>query len=996
MKIFLSAVSGQFEACRGALRSDLSAVGAEVVVQEDFQQHGASLLEKLERYIASCDRIIALVGDAYGFEPEETARPAGQPRRSYTQWEYFFAMGERLDRSRQPPKDIFLYFASPEFLAMHAISQAGDAAKLQQEFIQALHKSGKDWNRFGSLDELRVLVLRDGFRLPARAQARKLPLGRILLDRLVPAFHRTLTMQYGILSEPDDFPAINTSLRELATILEQEIAGEIYIPPDVKAIASGRKLQSTGKDPFARPIHQHIRHILGSQQGGDFSSAHLSAASRKSKLIRNVLDVLLSSNEPLVLLGDPGTGKTYTLKRAAHALCVKEARRVYPSAVVFIRLGEFSAGDDVDPNQVFQYVMAQCSPALRSWLPSLSKAGRVVIFFDGMDEMSRYAYSAHTKALTRFAGEQHQQGVRSIFSCRITDFSPAFTHHRLVLLPFDGGQIAEYLRSSELVFPMIISGHKWSIRALAHHLAENDTAYDAKTPYILWLLCHYLRNRGEWPRDRVDLLSNSQAENYRWKEAALRPHAVRLDREELFDTWAAFAYCISCRNQGVSIAVVDLEHALQISATFPINAGKVCGVLQESLEESEQHLIRFANQRLQEYYTARYIVRRNPSIVWAEKLDAPQWQETLFNIVLMGGATDALRLLGDSIEDIPKQLRKALRIAGSGKARRDAVPESSSDSSNDGRKERPLEPPSTVSINARALLVEEEALLAERIELGARIVQHTGRQHPAVKEHLAARIDQAIECLGAAGNPISQVKMIHAAHVMPGINMLKALEPALHSPVAWVRKQAIQLLVGYRGKLGVDVATEIAFDIARNRFATIALSYWRAAWKQRRSYSLFVALLGGLCTLAFSAAVLAFLLGSHYSAIEWFTPHNAGDATLSRYIRPPFYYCGLASIAIWLLVSRARDEWQRRRDILVASTVCLTALVTVVVPVLEQRAWPIEFSADFFFGGTFGLWSIRGDKCRHFLVACRLSGSVPATEWTHLRPTQTLGRSDAL
>jgi hypothetical protein len=38
MKIFLSAVSDQFKACRDALRSDLSAVVAEVVVQEDFQQ----------------------------------------------------------------------------------------------------------------------------------------------------------------------------------------------------------------------------------------------------------------------------------------------------------------------------------------------------------------------------------------------------------------------------------------------------------------------------------------------------------------------------------------------------------------------------------------------------------------------------------------------------------------------------------------------------------------------------------------------------------------------------------------------------------------------------------------------------------------------------------------------------------------------------------------------------------------------------------------------
>jgi Domain of unknown function (DUF4062) len=203
MKIFLSAVSGQFKACRDALRSDLSAVGAEVVVQEDFQQHGASLLEKLERYIASCDRIIALVGDAYGFEPEETVRPAGQPRRSYTQWEYYFAMGERLDGSRQAPKDIFLYIGSPEFLEMHPVSQADDAAQLQQEFIKELVRSGKDRNQFGQLHELRALVLRDGFQLQTREpQPRNLPytsLGRLFKGRghIVAELHERLQQNPG-------------------------------------------------------------------------------------------------------------------------------------------------------------------------------------------------------------------------------------------------------------------------------------------------------------------------------------------------------------------------------------------------------------------------------------------------------------------------------------------------------------------------------------------------------------------------------------------------------------------------------------------------------------------------------------------------------------------------------------------------------------------------------------------------------------------------------
>ena len=168
MKIFLSAVSSQFKACRNALRSDLSAVGAEVVVQEDFQQHGGSLLEKLERYIASCDRVIALIGDAYGWEPDEQARPAGRPRRSYSQWEYYFALGERLDGSEQAPKNLYVYFAAAEFVAAPGVASEVESARLQRDFPGEVRRSGKDWNVFKSLDELRALVLRDGFRLEER------------------------------------------------------------------------------------------------------------------------------------------------------------------------------------------------------------------------------------------------------------------------------------------------------------------------------------------------------------------------------------------------------------------------------------------------------------------------------------------------------------------------------------------------------------------------------------------------------------------------------------------------------------------------------------------------------------------------------------------------------------------------------------------------------------------------------------------------------------
>jgi hypothetical protein len=46
MRVFLSAVSGQFKECRDALAGDLRAVGAEVVVQEDFQQLGGVVVSE--------------------------------------------------------------------------------------------------------------------------------------------------------------------------------------------------------------------------------------------------------------------------------------------------------------------------------------------------------------------------------------------------------------------------------------------------------------------------------------------------------------------------------------------------------------------------------------------------------------------------------------------------------------------------------------------------------------------------------------------------------------------------------------------------------------------------------------------------------------------------------------------------------------------------------------------------------------------------------------
>jgi hypothetical protein len=72
-KLFLSAVSAEFERYRQLLATDLKRPGLDVAVQEDFITTGGCTLEKLDEYIRACHGIVHLIGKAAGAAPEEAA-----------------------------------------------------------------------------------------------------------------------------------------------------------------------------------------------------------------------------------------------------------------------------------------------------------------------------------------------------------------------------------------------------------------------------------------------------------------------------------------------------------------------------------------------------------------------------------------------------------------------------------------------------------------------------------------------------------------------------------------------------------------------------------------------------------------------------------------------------------------------------------------------------------------------------------------------------------
>jgi hypothetical protein len=137
-RIFLSAVSNEFESHRRLLAHDLKRPNVDVKEQEEIAKSvgGGTTLEKLDDYIRDCDAVIHLIGDATGDIAEPASGQAilrrypdlrerlvgmvkheakSDPERvlvtdptalSYTQWEAYLAIYHR--------KPLHIYRPAPD------------------------------------------------------------------------------------------------------------------------------------------------------------------------------------------------------------------------------------------------------------------------------------------------------------------------------------------------------------------------------------------------------------------------------------------------------------------------------------------------------------------------------------------------------------------------------------------------------------------------------------------------------------------------------------------------------------------------------------------------------------------------------------------------------------------------------------------------------------------------------------------------------------------
>jgi len=475
---------------------------------------------------------------------------------------------------------------------------------------------------------------------------------RRMLDQFTPRLHLYLTDQLGWLALPAEREALAGALRTLAVGFESEIKARssMFLPGDATELPSDFGSQF-------RPIPQLIREIVGMAEGGDAADAMVSALSKRSTRVADLMRTLRHSPEPIIVLGDPGSGKSLTLQQLAIAIARREEKRVFPSVCIFVRLGRWIPVPELtkpDGSSVRALIDSVCPPGVRPYLADLERRGRLTLIFDGMDEMSRIRYVEHTAALSTYAGEVAGR-VQTLFSCRIADFTPNFHHRRLVLLPFDRRHIRLYLQQRFLRTPIEVEGEGLTARELASRLTTDDLPVRATNPYVLYLLSVYIAKQKAIPRKRTDLLHHYFQFAIDRKKEDLRRASLPADWPSLFDLWGQIGMAITEANQGAEIRRTEIALRLGGETAAAIGSAFVAGVLVESpdLNDEAPPFIRFESHRAQEFFTAWHIAQVEPDFDWGRRLDVPRWQETLVNVAQLGKAGGAIAALEQTLRDVP-------------------------------------------------------------------------------------------------------------------------------------------------------------------------------------------------------------------------------------------------------------------------------------------------------------------------------------------------------
>ena len=361
--------------------------------------------------------------------------------------------------------------------------------------------------------------------------------------------------------------------------------------------------------------------------------------------------IMRSKSRSFLVIGDPGSGKTVSLRHlflqmAKICISSKNKDAVVP---IYLNLKHLDVEpDEVDAGRILDWVLEQLRAdqdrTIHEFLDKnfeqMLKNGNFFFLFDSFDEIpavmdaqeEQKVVHQYAEALDRFLHSQHQ--CRGLVSSRPYRAPKIFMGQRMTIRPLSHKRIKKALYKY-MVQEMALADRLWQ------QLIQNrdDMLYIAQNPFYLGLLARYAKENQELPDRHYDLFEHFVQTRAHTDEERL--HHLGLTPDELVERASILAFAMT-QTSHIGLEV-DVDHVREVTISFNETSGwdpnmvepllnalaysKLGRISQE--EPGNPGDFSFVHRRFHEYFCARYL-KQNPNIAPFENLAADdRWREIL-------------------------------------------------------------------------------------------------------------------------------------------------------------------------------------------------------------------------------------------------------------------------------------------------------------------------------------------------------------------------------
>jgi formylglycine-generating enzyme required for sulfatase activity len=317
-----------------------------------------------------------------------------------------------------------------------------------------------------------------------------------------------------------------------------------------------------------------------------------------------------AQHDALVLLGEPGAGKTTTLYKLALDAARQRLTQGQGRLPLFLSLADYRAY--ASPHAFVEAVWRQFlggdggdSAAERL------RRGDLLLLCDALNEMpfrDERDYRERVGAWRRFVNDW--PGNQLLFTCRSRDYGEPLGLHQVEIERLDDGRVQDFL--SRYLSPEL-AGQAWQ------RLEGNPLLGLVRNPYYLSMLAYILAQGGAWPANRAGMLEAFV--DLLLAREATRNHPDWPGREGLRSALAALAERVQPLGEGTRLPrremlariperVAGPDGPVQTPAPAVLRLGLAATFLDTELAPGGEEQVRFYHHQLQEYFAARALLAR--------------------------------------------------------------------------------------------------------------------------------------------------------------------------------------------------------------------------------------------------------------------------------------------------------------------------------------------------------------------------------------------------